>query len=91
MDARGVFSPLQRPIRSGLPGGQTAECVIHGLQRIFTHIGFRPSFPVFDNGAGVGHKSASGVVESELFARFRTHTGFDAIFCNPYSGNEKAA
>ena len=59
--------------------GQTAECVIHGLQRIFTHIGFVPHSQVFDNGAGVGHKSASGVVESELFARFRTHTGFDAI------------
>ena len=71
--------------------GQTAECVIHGLQRIFTHIGFVPHSQVFDNGAGVGHKSASGVVESELFARFRTHTGFDAIFCNPYSGNEKGS
>ena len=61
------------------------------MQRIFTHIGFVPHSQVFDNGAGVGHKSASGVVESELFARFRTHTGFDAIFCNPYSGNEKGS
>ena len=71
--------------------GQTAECVVDGLQKIFTHIGFTPRVQVFDNGAGVGRKDAQGVVESELFARFRTHLGFQSRFCNPYSGNEKGS
>lgn len=71
--------------------GQTAECVVDGLQRVFTHVGFIPHTQVFDNGAGVGHKHAGQVVESELFARFRAHARFEAIFCNPYSGNEKGS
>lgn len=71
--------------------GQTAECVVDGLQKIFTHIGFTPRVQVFDNGAGVGRKDAQGVVESELFTRFRTHLGFQSRFCNPYSGNEKGS
>ena len=71
--------------------GQTAECVVDGLQKIFTHIGFVPRVQVFDNGAGVGRKDAQGVVESKLFTRFRTHLGFQSRFCNPYSGNEKGS
>ena len=59
--------------------GQTAECVVDGLQKIFTHIGFVPHTQVFDNGAGVGRKEIDGIVESELFARFRTHLGFDTL------------
>lgn len=49
--------------------GQTAECVVDGLQKIFTHIGFVPHTQVFDNGAGVGRKEIDGIVESELFTR----------------------
>ena len=71
--------------------GQTAECVVDGLQKIFTHIGFVPPVQVFDNGAGVGRKDIDGIIESELFSRFRTHLGFEARFCNPYSGNEKGS
>ena len=71
--------------------GQTAECVVDGLQKIFTHIGFVPPTQVFDNGAGVGRKDINGVVESKLFSRFRTHLGFESRFCNPYSGNEKGS
>lgn len=43
------------------------------------------------SGAGVGRKEIDGIVESELFARFRTHLGFESRFCNPYSGNEKGS
>lgn len=69
--------------------GETAECVCHGLQTIYDHIGFVPCLQVFDNATGIGRRVGQIVKESDLFARFRTHHGFHSRFCNPYSGNEK--
>ncbi|GGD88237.1 hypothetical protein GCM10010911_53460 [Paenibacillus nasutitermitis] len=37
-------------------GGETAECVTHGLQDIFQRIGGVPSRLVFDNASGVGRR-----------------------------------
>lgn len=50
--------------------GQTAECVVDGLQQIFTHIGFVPHTQIFDNATGIGRKNTNGIVETDLFMRF---------------------
>lgn len=70
-------------------GGETAECVCQGLADVFARIGGTPARLVFDNATGVGRRRGVVVTESELFARFRTHYGFEVTFCNPRSGNEK--
>lgn len=72
---------------SSIAGKQPSVC--HGLQTIYDHIGFVPRLQVFDNATGIGRRVGQIIKESELFARFRTHHGFQSRFCNPYSGNEK--
>lgn len=71
--------------------GENAECVAHGLQTIFNHLGFIPHTIVFDNAAGVGRRVGQEVTETTLFQRFRAHHRFTSQFCNPYSGNEKGS
>jgi len=70
-------------------GGETAECITQGLQDIFNRIGGVPSRLVFDNASGVGRRVGEKVRFAELFLRFKIHYGFEVIFCNPASGNEK--
>lgn len=69
--------------------GETAECVCQGLKDIFEYVKGVPRRCVFDNATGVGRKVCDEVHLTELFSRFCLHYGFDADFCNPYSGNEK--
>lgn len=70
--------------------GETAECVSEGLKTIFEHIGSVPHTIVFDNATGVGRKLAKGeTVMARMFEKFRLHYGFNVIFTNPNSGNEK--
>ena len=69
--------------------GETAECVCQGLVDIFGYIGGVPKLLVFDNATGVGRRVMDTVHETELFARFRAHYGFQVRFCNPYAGYEK--
>lgn len=71
--------------------GETAECVCHGLRRIFEHAGFVPRVLVFDNATGVGRRTGQKVVESKLFAAFKAHYRLTARYCNPNSGNEKGS
>jgi transposase len=70
-------------------GGETAECIIKGLQDVFTRIGGVPSRLVFDNASGVGRRVGEKIRFAELFLRFKMHYGFEVVFCNPASGNEK--
>ena len=42
---------------AALPG-ETAECVCHGLNKVFSHAGMVPRVLVFDNATGVGHRRA---------------------------------
>ena len=70
-------------------GGETAECVAHGLQDIFHRIGGVPTRLVFDNASGVGRRVSEHVQMAEVFLRFKAHYGFGITFCNPYSGQEK--
>ena len=69
--------------------GETAECVCQGLQDIFHYIGGVPHLLIFDNATGVGRRVMDKITETELFARFRAHCGFQIRFCNPYAGYEK--
>ena len=76
---------------AALPG-ETAECVCHGLNRVFSHAGMVPRVLVFDNATGVGHRRADGTVtQTRLFSLFCAHYGFETRFCNPYSGWEKGS
>lgn len=70
-------------------GGETAECVAHGLQDLFHRIGGVPTRLIFDNASGVGRRVSENVRMSELFLRFKAHYGFQITFCNPYAGHEK--
>ena len=70
-------------------GGETAECVVQGLQDIFWHIGGVPRRLIFDNASGVGRRIGDRVRLSELFMRFKCHYGFEVTICNPYAGHEK--
>jgi transposase len=70
-------------------GGETAECLITGLQAIFHRIRGVPPRLVFDNGSGIGKKVAQEIRLTELFGRFQAHYGFRVTLCNPYAGHEK--
>ena len=76
---------------AALPG-ETAECVCHGLNKVFSYAGMVPRVLVFGNATGVGHRRADGTVaQMRLFPLFRAHYGFETRFCNPYSGWEKGS
>lgn len=72
-------------------GGETAECLITGLQAVFTRWGTVPRRCVFDNASGVGRKVADTVRLTELFQRFQAHYRFAVTLCNPYRGHEKGS
>jgi len=71
--------------------GETAECVCHGLRKVFEHIGAAPRHLVFDNATGIGRRVGTKVVESKLFAAFKLHYRSESRYCNPYSGHEKGS
>lgn len=70
-------------------GGETAECVAHGLQDLFHRIGGVPTRLIFDNASGVSRRVSENVRMAEVFLRFKAHYGFQITFCNPYAGHEK--
>lgn len=69
--------------------GETAECVCQGLKDVFEYMKGVPRRCVFDNATGIGRRVCDEIHLADLFGRFCVHYGFDADFCNPYSGNEK--
>ncbi len=69
--------------------GETAECVCHGLRKVFEHIGAAPRHLVFDNATGIGRRVGTKVVETKLFGAFKLHYRSESRYCNPYSGHEK--
>ena len=76
---------------AALPG-ETSGCVCHGLGEVFARVGMAPRVVVFDNATGVGHRNPDGTVtQTVMFQRFCAQYGFEARFCNPYSGNEKGS
>ena len=71
-------------------GGETAECVAHGLQDIFHRIGGVPTRLIFDNASGVGRRVSENVRMAEVFLRFKAHYGFAITFCNPIPDTKRA-
>jgi hypothetical protein len=70
-------------------GGETAECLLTGLQAVFERLGGVPPRLIFDNASAVGRNVAGEVRLTELFQRFQAHYGFTVTLCTPYSGYEK--
>lgn len=69
---------------------QNLESFLDALVRTFKYFGGVPRRIVFDN-ARVAVKSGFGshAVVQEDYAQLAAHYGFEPIFCNPASGNEK--
>lgn len=84
-----VSFPYSNAGYAQLFGGETAECVAHGLQDLFHRIGGVPTRLIFDNASGVGRRVSENVRMAEVFLRFKAHYGFQITFCNPYAGHEK--
>ena len=71
--------------------GQNLECLLTGLIAIFAHIGGVPMKMWFDNASTMVTRILKNGERqlTEGFLRFQEHFGFEAVFCNPASGNEK--
>lgn len=73
--------------------GENQQCLFEGLINIFKYINGIPKKIWFDNMSTAVKKILKGG-ERELtdeFSRFKNHFNFDAVFCNPASGNEKGS
>jgi hypothetical protein len=71
---------------------ETMEALLESLQTMFIHTGVVPTKIWFDqmSSACIRTKDKYGdAIPTERFLRFATHYGFEPVFCNPNSGNEK--
>ena len=71
---------------------ETAEALFESLTAILEHVGQVPSKIWFDQMAAavIRTKNEHGeAIATETLIRYSTHYGFEPVFCNPYSGNEK--
>lgn len=69
---------------------ENQECFLEGLKLLFQKAGGVPPRIWFDNlSAAVVLDKKGERKQRELFTRFTCHYRFEAIFCNPNSGNEK--
>lgn len=67
------------------------ECFLDGLSSAFEFFGGVPKNIIFDN-AKVAVKDGYGAYVTKLtdgYRAFKSHYAFNALFCNPSSGNEK--
>lgn len=75
--------------------GETQECLLEGMKKIFQHMGRVPSEIWFDNlSAAVkitNRKNRKKRKINKFFQAFAAHYSFKPIFCNPASGNEKGS
>jgi len=69
--------------------GENQECFLTGLQNIFKHLGGVPPQIIFDNLSAAVLMKNGKRTKTDMFYKFEMHYGFEAIFCNPYSGHEK--
>ena len=69
--------------------GENQECFLTGLQNIFIHLGGVPPEIIFDNLSAAVTMRKGERKKTDLFEKFEMHYGFEAVFCNPYSGHEK--
>jgi transposase len=73
--------------------GENMECFIQGMKNIFLHMEKVPHRIWFDNASALVTKILKGGKRNvtDKFLSFKNHYGFEAVFCNPYSGNEKGS
>lgn len=75
--------------------GETQECLLERMKKIFQHMGRVPSEIWFDNlSAAVkitNRKNRKERKINKFFQAFAAHYSFKPIFCNPDSGNEKGS
>ena len=73
--------------------GENMECLLEGLEAVFTHIGGVPAEIWFDNTSTIVTKIIKGGERNvtERFQRFCEHYRFKAVFMNPESGWEKGS
>jgi transposase len=71
--------------------GQNLECLLTGLIAVFAHIGGVAAKLWFDNASTIVARILKNGERklTDGFLRFQEHFGFEAVFCNPASGNEK--
>lgn len=70
--------------------GETQECLLEGIKKIFEHMGRVPSKIWFDNlSAAVKITNRKDRKINKFFQAFASHYSFKPVFCNPASGNEK--
>jgi transposase len=71
--------------------GENFECLALGLKNIFEYIGGVPHRQWYDNmSTAVSKVLKHGDRKlTDSFIRFKEHYGYEAVFCNPASGNEK--
>ena len=69
---------------------QNEESFLDALVRVFQYFGGVPKHVIFDNGK-VAVKDGFGAHARKQagYAALAAHYGFEAVFCNPASGNEK--
>lgn len=74
-----------------LQPGENLECLLESMVGIFEHIGGVPTEIWFDNASSMVSTILRGGGRdlTERFVRFSEHYGFQPIFMNPASGNEK--
>lgn len=70
---------------------ENQECFLEGLKQVFEQMGGVPKRIWFDilSAAVIGIEKEGKRQCTDGFIRFSAHYRFDAVFCNPYSGNEK--
>jgi hypothetical protein len=71
---------------------ETMEALLESLQAMFNHIDVVPTKIWFDqmSSACIRTKDKYGdAIPTERFMRFASHYGFEPVYCNPNSGNEK--
>lgn len=71
--------------------GENSECLLEGLDAIFSHIGGVPHEIWFDNASTMVTNVIKGGSRglTDRFSRFKEHYGFKAVFMNPAEGHEK--
>lgn len=71
--------------------GENMECFLQGMKNTFNYLGKVPRRIWFDNASTLVSKILKGGNRTltDSFIRFKNHYGFEAVFCNPSSGNEK--
>lgn len=74
-----------------LQPGENLECLLESMVGIFEHIGGVPTEIWFDNASSMVSTiiRGGGRELTERFVRFSEHYGFQPVFMNPASGNEK--